>query len=165
MISLIHNSPKKKRSPSWLDGHEFELALGVGDGKRSSMLQSVGSQSQKRLSNCVELSIQIYNWAFRNFLQFFSMVFAINLWIITCFQVILFQVYFLDDFDIVVHGVERALVRNLRNPRKSFVSITNCLCGLEHLNKLFCLLVFSLVTVSQILVAEWTTVSKASQLY
>ena len=45
---------------------------------------------------------------------------------------ILFQVYFLDDFDIVVHGVERALVRNLRNPRKSFVSLTICLCGLEQ---------------------------------
>ena len=40
--------------------------------------------------------------------------------------------YFLDDFDIVVHGVERALVRNLRNPRKSFVSITICVCGLEQ---------------------------------
>ena len=40
--------------------------------------------------------------------------------------------YFLDDFDIVVHGVERALVRNLRNPRKSFVSLTICLCGLEQ---------------------------------
>ena len=40
--------------------------------------------------------------------------------------------YFLEDFDIVVHGVERALVRNLRNPRKSFVSITICLCGLEQ---------------------------------
>ena len=45
---------------------------------------------------------------------------------------ILFQVYFLDDFDIVVHGVERALLGNLRNPRKSFVSITICLCGLEQ---------------------------------
>ena len=45
---------------------------------------------------------------------------------------ILFQVYFLDDFDIVVHGVERALVRILRNPRKSIVSITICLCGLEQ---------------------------------
>ena len=40
--------------------------------------------------------------------------------------------YFLDDFDIVFHGVERPLVRNFRNPRKSFVSITICLCGLEQ---------------------------------
>ena len=66
------------------------------------------------------------------------MVFAINLWIIICFQV-LFQVYFLDDFDIVVHGVERALVRNLRNPRKS-LSLSPS--AYVDLNKLFCLLLF-----------------------
>ena len=34
-----------------LNGHEFELALGVGDGQGSPMLQSMNSQSQTRLSN------------------------------------------------------------------------------------------------------------------
>ena len=34
-----------------LDGHEFELALGVGDGQGSPMLPSIGSQSWTRLSN------------------------------------------------------------------------------------------------------------------
>ena len=34
-----------------LDGHEFELALGVDDGQGTPMLQSMGSQSQTRLSN------------------------------------------------------------------------------------------------------------------
>ena len=34
-----------------LDRHEFELALGVGDGQGSPMLPSIGSQSWIRLSN------------------------------------------------------------------------------------------------------------------
>ena len=34
-----------------LDGHEFEQALGVGDGREAWVLQSVVLQSQTRLSN------------------------------------------------------------------------------------------------------------------
>ena len=34
-----------------LDGHEFEQALGVGDGQGSPMLQSMNLQSRTRLSN------------------------------------------------------------------------------------------------------------------
>ena len=34
-----------------LDGHEFEQALGVGDGQGSPMLQCMDSQSRTRLSN------------------------------------------------------------------------------------------------------------------
>ena len=37
----------------WLNGHGFEQALGVGDGQ--GVLQSMGSQSQTRLSNWTEL--------------------------------------------------------------------------------------------------------------
>ena len=50
-----------------LDGHEFEQALGVGDGQGSPMLQSMNLQSWTRLSNWVELNRQIYNLALECF--------------------------------------------------------------------------------------------------
>ena len=34
-----------------LDGHEFEQALGVGEGQGAQVLQSMGSQSRTRLSD------------------------------------------------------------------------------------------------------------------
>ena len=45
-----------------LDGHEFEQALGVGDGQGglACCMQSVGSQSQTRLSGWIEL-VMNYN--------------------------------------------------------------------------------------------------------
>lgn len=40
--------------------------------------------------------------------------------------------FFLREFDIVVHGLGRAKIWNLRNLKKSFGSITTGLCGLEQ---------------------------------
>ena len=34
-----------------LNGHEFEQALGVGEGQGAQVLQSMGSQSRTRLSD------------------------------------------------------------------------------------------------------------------
>ena len=40
----------------WLNEHEFEQAVGVGDGWKAGMLASMGSQSQTWLSNWTELT-------------------------------------------------------------------------------------------------------------
>ena len=77
-----------------LNGHEFELALGVGDGQGSPMLQSMNSQSQTRLSNWVELNRQIYNLALEFFYNFSPWYLPLTYELLFAFKYIVSSVFF-----------------------------------------------------------------------